>query len=309
MNLSTTLAGIPLNSCILNASGPRDTTLEELQALQTSESAAIMMKSCTIDSRPGNPEPRYVEFTGGAQQSMGLPNHGYQAYLEYAQILKETSPKPIVASVSGLSPEDNLHIIQAFQDTPVDAIELNLSCPNIPGKPQTAYDLTATDRLLEQIQSTKPLGLKLPPLLDPALVRDFCSCITQHQVSFVTLINSVGNTLVIDPATDRPIIKPKHGLGGLSGSMIKPIALGNVWMFHEALKDTQIDIIGVGGISFGRDVYDFLLAGATAVQIGTAYQSENIPVFSRLNQELLQVFAEKKIASVDTIRGTLQEYQ
>lgn len=176
------------------------------------------MKSCSPQPREGNPSPRYVEVELGSINSMGLPNHGYKAYLDYAAKLKAKNPeKPIVTSIVGFSPDDFLMLIEAFQqDKNVDILEVNLSCPNVVGKPQIAYDFETTDELLAKIfaiyDGEKPIGFKLPPYFDPVHTQMMADILGKYPVDFITCINSVGNTLIIDPETEQPLIAPKGGL-------------------------------------------------------------------------------------------------
>lgn len=219
MNTQNTLKNVSFPSFIFNASGPACTTLEELEILETSASGGVTMKSCSPEPREGNPAPRYIEVELGSINSMGLPNHGYKAYLEYAKTLKAQYPqKPIIASIVGFSPEDFLLLIDAFQKSDaVDILEVNLSCPNVVGKPQIAYDFETTDELLQKIfaifTGEKPIGFKLPPYFDPAHTQMMADILEKYPIDFITCINSVGNTLIIDPETESPLIKPKGGLG------------------------------------------------------------------------------------------------
>ena len=179
-----------------------------------------MMKSCSPLPREGNPEPRYMEVELGSINSIGLANHGYKKYIEYAAELKKEFPnKPIVASIVGFSHEDFIELVTAFQlDQNVDVLEVNLSCPNVIGKPQIAYDFEGSDILLKKIFSipgSKPIGLKLPPYFDPIHTQMMAEVLKKYPISFITCINSVGNTLIIDPETEKPLIAPKGGLGGL----------------------------------------------------------------------------------------------
>jgi dihydroorotate dehydrogenase (fumarate) len=305
----TSIAGVAFDSYVCNASGPRCSTLEELETIARSGSSAIMMKSCTIEARAGNEEPRYANLPHGAIQSMGLPNLGYREYVRFAAILKEKYPdKPIIASVSGLKPADYPIMVRAFQESAVDLIEANLSCPNIPGKPQIAYDTETTEMILSEISGlgTKPLGIKLPPFYDPAHHAVIAELVKKYGIRFVSCINSIGNTLVIDPETEMPVIRPKRGLGGLSGSYIKPVALANVRIFHELLQGTGVSIFGVGGVMTGTDAFEFLLAGADAVQIATVFEQEGPDCFARIDRELAELLERKGYASIEAARGKLK---
>lgn len=310
-SLSTSIAGIVLDDYVCNASGPLCTTLEELENIAGSYASAIMMKSCTLEARQGNAEPRYARLPFGAIQSMGLPNLGYLEYIRFASILKEKYPhKPIIASVAGLCADDFPLMVKAFQESEVDLIEVNLSCPNIEGKPQIAYDIEATARVLASIANlgSKPIGLKLPPFYDPAHHKQMADLILEHDVRFISCINSIGNTLVIDPETESSVIRPKQGLGGLSGAYIKPVALANVRIFYNLLHEAGVSIFGVGGIETGTDAFEFLLAGADAVQVATVFEKQGSDCFARISQELLDVLRKKGYSSVDEARGKLKAF-
>lgn len=171
------------------------------------------MKSCTIEPREGNPEPRYHAFPGGSINSMGLPNLGYTRYIEFSHALKEKYAKPIIASVVGMKPDDFLIIAEAFErDGRADALEINLSCPNVVGKPQIGYDFETSRDILTRITRLKQncaIGVKLPPYFDFVHYEMMAKILLDLPIDFITCINSVGNTLVLDPETYRPLIKPK----------------------------------------------------------------------------------------------------
>src|SRR3989344_5785945 len=307
IDLKTQIAGVDFQHCVFNAAGRLCVTLEELKRIGDSMSSAITTKSCTLEPREGNPEPRYVDLPFGSINSMGLPNLGYKKYLEFIPILKNYG-KPIVASVSGLKLSDNLEIIKAFNKTDVDMIELNLSCPNIAGKPQVGYDFEQTDEVLTEVMKIceKPLGVKLPPYFDFVHFDQMAKILNKHKVRFVSCINSVGNTLIIDSDEEKVVIKPKGGFGGLGGKYIKPIALANVRKFYELL-DKNIDIIGVGGIYSGKDVFEFILAGAKAVQLGTVFMQEKHGCFERIEKEFNEIMQRKGYKSIENVRGKLKE--
>src|SRR3989344_5648005 len=206
----TKIAGIEFGSFVCNASGPNDSTLEELEAIVNSASSAIIFKSCTIEPRKGNDEPRYVRLPYGSIQSMGLPNLGYKEYIKFASQLRKHD-KPIVASIAGLCIDDYVKMVRAFQDSDVDLIEVNLSCPNLEGKSQVGYDFRQTEEILRRIigLGDKLVGLKLPPYYEPVHNQKMAKLVEKYKVSFITCINSVGNTLVIDPELEAPVIDRK----------------------------------------------------------------------------------------------------
>ena len=306
-DLSTTIAGVRFPSCLMNAAGALCVTREELEALGRSRAGAIVTKSMTVEARHGNPEPRYYGFPGGSINSMGLPNLGYRAYAELIPELKRFG-KPVVASVAGLCEEDFPIIAAAINAVQPDLIEVNLSCPNIPGKPQIGYDPDASERVIKRVRSliTVPMGLKLPPYFDPAHHEVMGRVIGRHGVDFLNMINSVGNGLVVDSEREAVVIKPKGGFGGLGGRIIKPVALANVRAFYKYFQG-KIPIIGTGGVEDGVDVFEHILCGASAVQIGTVLVEEGLDVFGRLEAELAEVLARKGYQSIADFQGTVKE--
>ncbi len=307
MDLSVTIAGVRFPSCFMNAAGARCVTREELEALGRSRAGAIVTKSMTLEPRQGNPEPRYYGFPGGSINSMGLPNLGYRAYAELIPSLRRFG-KPVVASVAGLCEDDFVTIAEVIAKSGPELIELNLSCPNIPGKPQIGYDPEASERLIRRVRQviTVPMGVKLPPYFDPAHHDVMAQVIGRTGVDFLSLINSVGNGLVVDPERETVVIKPKGGFGGLGGPVIKPVALANVRAFWTRFQD-RLPIIGTGGVMTGTDAFEHLLCGASAVQIGTVLVEEGVGAFERLEQELSAVLDKKGYASPAACRGKLKE--
>jgi dihydroorotate dehydrogenase (fumarate) len=307
MDLSVTIAGIRFPACLMNAAGALCVTREELEALGRSRAGAIVTKSMTLEPRQGNPEPRYRSFPGGSINSMGLPNLGYRAYAALIPELKQFG-KPVIASVAGLAEDDFITIATAINERAPDLIEVNLSCPNIPGKPQIGYDLEASERLLKRLRKivTVPMGVKLPPYFDPAHHEQMAKVIERTGVDFLSLINSVGNGLVVDPERETVVIKPKGGFGGLGGPLIKPVALANVRAFWKLFKG-RLPIIGTGGVVSGGDIFEHLLCGATAVQVGTVLVDEGLGVFDRLQKELAAVLEKRGYPSPAACVGKLRE--
>ncbi|HXH85281.1 MAG TPA: dihydroorotate oxidase [Nitrospira sp.] len=307
MDLSTTIAGITFPSCFMNASGALCVTREELLALGRSHAGAIVTKSMTVESRQGNPAPRYYGFSGGSINSMGLPNLGYKAYAELIPELKRFG-KPVIASVAGLCEDDFPTIAQVINEAKPDLIEVNLSCPNIPGKPQIGYDAEASESLMKRVRKviTVPMGVKLPPYFDPAHHKLMGDVIGRCGVDFLNLINSVGNGLVVNSETETVVIKPKGGFGGLGGTIIKPVALANVRAFWKHFEG-RMPIIGTGGVMNGVDAFEHFLCGASAVQVGTVLVEEGMEVFKRLEQELAVCLDKKGYRSVAECRGKLKE--
>lgn len=307
IDLSTTIAGVRFPSCFMNASGALCVTQDELEALGKSGAGAIVTKSMTVEPRQGNPAPRYHGFPGGSINSMGLPNLGYRAYAEMIPHLKRFG-KPVIASVAGLGEEDFPIIAEVINAAQPDLIEVNLSCPNIPGKPQIGYDPETSERVLKNVRPkiSVPMGVKLPPYFDPAHHEIMGKVLGRCGVDFLNMINSVGNGLVVDLERETVVIKPKGGFGGLGGRLIKPVALANVRAFYKLFAG-KIPIIGTGGIAEGSDVFEHILCGASAIQVGTVLVEEGLEVFDRLEAELTAILMGKGYRSIQECRGRLQE--
>lgn len=311
MSLETTFANHIFANPLMNASGVHCITTQELDELAHSEAGAFITKSCTINERKGNPEPRYFDVPLGSINSMGLPNLGFSYYLEYAlayEKVQENQNQPLFFSIAGMSVQENLEMLEKIEKSGFNGItELNLSCPNVPGKPQLAYDFEATYETLKEVFSifSKPLGIKLPPYFDFAHFDQMADILNKFPLTYVNAINSVGNGLYIDTEQEAVVIKPKEGFGGIGGEYIKPTALANVRAFYTRLKP-EIQIIGTGGIRTGQDAFEHLLCGASMLQIGTELHKEGPEIFSRIIKELTQIMSEKGYTSIDEFKGKLR---
>lgn len=308
MKQETTFAHTKFANPFMNASGVHCMTIEDLQELEKSDAGAYITKSCTLEKREGNPSPRYVDLALGSINSMGLPNLGFNYYLDYVLEVQQNQDTPIFFSIAGMSPEENLEMLDSIQKSAFSGItELNLSCPNVPRKPQLAYDFQATEQLLEKVFAffKKPLGVKLPPYFDLAHFDQMADILNKFPLTYVNSVNSVGNALYIDTEEEAVVIKPKNGFGGLGGQYIKPTALANVRAFYTRLKP-EIQIIGTGGIETGQDAFKHLLCGASMLQIGTALHKEGPEIFTRIRRELQEIMDKKGYQSIDEFRGKLK---
>ncbi len=294
---------------VMNASGPACTTLDDLERIAESDADYIVMKSCTLEPREGNPEPRYWSFSGGSINSMGLPNLWYEKYIEFSHILNDKYNKPVIASIVGMKPEDFPKIVEAFESrSACKALEINLSCPNVVGKAQIGYDWEDSRAILEKVCKLKKntaFGIKLPPYFDFAHYEAMAKILIDFPIDFITCVNSVGNTLILDPLTHRPVIKPKGGFGGLGGAIIKPIALANTRKFYELIGD-RIQIVGCGGIVNGIDAYEYSLCGASAIQIATEYDREGNSIFGRVKKETQEYAIGQWWKNIDEAKGKLE---
>ncbi|MDQ8767542.1 dihydroorotate oxidase [Streptococcus ruminantium] len=307
VSTATRLGGFDFDNCLMNAAGVWCMTREELAAVKDSAAGTFVTKTATLECRSGNPEPRYQNVPLGSINSMGLPNHGLAYYLDYLLELQEAEPeKRFILSLVGMSPDETHEILKRVQDSNFKGlIELNLSCPNVPGKPQIAYDFEMTEKLLYTVFTyfTKPLGIKLPPYFDIVHFDQAATVFNQFPLAFINCVNSIGNGLYIED--ESVVIKPKNGFGGIGGEYIKPTALANVHAFYQRLRP-NIQIVGTGGILTGRDAFEHILCGASMVQIGTTLQKEGIVAFERITAELQAIMTEKGYETIEDFRGKLQ---
>jgi len=306
--LSSNIGNLDIKTCIYNASGPLCTDYTELKTLMdNSYTGIVLTKSCTLDMKIGNDLPRYYEIYNASINSTGLANLGYKKYLNFADKLTE---KPYFMSVAGLTLEDNLKMISDINDNNnVQGIELNLSCPNVIGKPQIGYDFETVENILNKIFekyeiNNQLFGVKLPPYFDRIHLENISDILKEYsKIDFITCINSIGNGLVIND--DVVAIKPNEGRGGIGGGAIKPIGLANVQQFYKLLGN-KIDIIGCGGIIDGQDAFEYILCGATAIQIGTQYIKEGERCFKRVSWELEKIMMSKGCTKISDFKGRLR---
>ena len=152
ISTATTIGQFHFDNCLMNAAGVHCMTRTELEEVRNSAAGAFVTKTGTYESRNGNPEPRYYDTILGSINSMGLPNHGYQYYLDFVIKEQKNNSKNTILSIVGPSSDETHHILKAIQDSDYQGlVELNLSCPNVPGKPQIAYDFETTESLLKSI--------------------------------------------------------------------------------------------------------------------------------------------------------------
>lgn len=312
--MDTKIGNIDLNSPLMNASGVYCRTKDELIKLDgTPFVGCVISKSCTVEPRDGNPNPTYWDNGNNLSiNSSGLPNLGYKFYTNTN--LTSLIDKPYIVSVSGLTAQDNFNIIEELvRNEMISGLELNLSCPNVIGKPQIGYDFEAMDKLLDivdkiiqkrKLEDSKfNFGLKLPPYFDFSHFDLASNIINKYDIDTLTCINSLGNGLVVNPETETVVIKPKGGFGGIGGFATKQIALANVRKFSQL---TNCDVIGCGGIKNGIDAFEHILCGAKAVQIGTQFYMEKHEVFERVYNELRDIMIKKGYNRLNDFCGKLK---
>ncbi|KAL3796148.1 hypothetical protein HJC23_000651 [Cyclotella cryptica] len=329
VDLSTTIGGIPLSSCIYNASGPRTGSSAAMSKIAASSSGGVLAKSATVANQTGNDQPRtwHDENGSASLNSEGLPNNGIEYYIDpktIAETMGDQS-KPYMVSISGKCLNDNLlmlgQISDAINQNPsinIAAVELNLACPNIVGKPTIGYDFEQMEDVMKQVTSlpcfkgSKPLfrlGVKMPPYFDRPHFEQAAAILNKYKsvITYVASINTIGNALAVDYYAEMPVIRAKGGFAGLSGPAVKYTALANVKQMRELL-DESIDVVGVGGVTSGKDAFEMILCGARAVQVGTCHWVEGPSCFDRMCNELTDIMKEKGYTSIDDFRGKLKEW-
>ncbi|WLV26006.1 dihydroorotate dehydrogenase [Aciduricibacillus chroicocephali] len=284
MDLSVKLPGLDMKNPILPASGCFGFGREFSNFYDLSKLGGITMKAATLHARYGNPTPRVAETASGMLNAIGLQNPGV------AKIIQEEVPflaqfdTKIMANIAGSTAEEYIEVAKSFNDTDdVHALELNISCPNVKeGGIQFGTDCMMAASITEQVKkaSRHPVYVKLSP--NVSNIGEMAKAVEAAGADGITMINTLTGMQIHLPSK-RPLIANKTG--GLSGPAIKPVA---VRMIYEVKQQVNIPIIGMGGISTAEDVLEFLLAGASAVAVGTA-NFQNPCVCSEIIDELPQV--------------------
>ncbi|MFN7935220.1 MAG: dihydroorotate dehydrogenase [Bryobacteraceae bacterium] len=300
--LATTLCGIPLHNPVLAASGTFAYGIELESIVDLHSIGGIVVKGLSAQPIAGNPPPRIWEAYSGMINSIGLQNIGVRAFVEQKLPALRKYDTKIFANVFGYSTEDYLEVIRVLEDAEgIAAYELNVSCPNTKhGGIFFSSDPALLADLLGQVMRLnpkRPILVKLSP--NVARIEPIAKAAEEAGASAISLVNTFVS-LAIDARTRRPRIGA--GFGGLSGPAIKPIALRLV---YEAAKAVKIPVVGLGGIGTGEDAAEFLIAGATAVEVGTAsFWDPNSPL--RIARELDQFLKSENVPNVQQLVATLR---
>jgi len=299
--LATTLCGIPLRNPVITASGTFGYGIEFEKLLDLNQLGAIVTKGLSREPIAGNPAPRLWNAEMGMINSVGLQNVGVRAFIRDKLPKLRRYTVPVFANVFGYRDEDYLEVVRTLEDAAgIAAYELNVSCPNtkhggmfFSSDPGLLSDLVSRIRPLTR----RPLIVKLSPNVDR--IQPVACAAQDSGADALSLVNTFVS-LAIDVKTRKPRIGA--GFGGLSGPAIKPLALRLV---YEAAQAVSIPVIGLGGIRTGEDAAEFLIAGASAVQVGTAtFADPRAPL--RVARQLGQLLRRENIAHVRELVGTLQ---
>lgn len=296
--LSTGFAGLVLKNPTMLASGVLGYSTESLQRVARGGAGAVVTKSVGVKPRVGYSNPTVVQAESGLINAMGLPNPGINIYSEEIRFCKTVLKVPLIVSVFGYSAEEYATVAKKAIEAGADAVELNVSCPHVK---QTGAEIGQSPKVLSEVVEkvkaaiNKPLIVKLSP--NVADIAVLAQAAVQAGADALTAVNTL-KAMAIDSDTMLPILSNLKG--GLSGPAIKPVALRCVWDIAEVL---DVPIIGCGGVMNWRDAVEFFLAGACAVQVGTAVAFEDTEVFQTINKGVETYLRRKNYRSVKDIVG------
>lgn len=304
LDLSVELAGVKLKNPIVVASGTFGFGREYSQFYDLSELGGICAKGLTLHRREGNPAPRIAETPMGILNSVGLQNPGVDAFIEEELPFLRQYDLKVIANISGNTPEEYGIMCEKLSAAGVDLIEVNISCPNVKAggltygtKPELAAEVT---QVAKTHAGNVPVMVKLSPNVTD--ITEIAQAVEGAGADAVSLINTLRG-MRIDVNTGRPVLK--MNTGGLSGPAVLPVAVRMVW---EVANAVQVPILGMGGVSKGSDAAQLMMAGASAVAVGTAcFTDPYAPV--KVRDELAQIAYEKKLDKVSDLTGSVKPWQ
>ncbi len=300
-DLSTNLGGFQLKNPVMTASGTFGYGTEFSDFIDISRLGGVIVKGTTLHHREGNPYPRMAETPSGMLNAVGLQNRGVDYFIEKINPTLKNIDTNVIVNVSGSAVEDYVETAEKITYLPnIKAIELNISCPNVKqGGMAFGTNCASAEEVVKAVRKVYPkhLMVKLSPNVTDIV--EIARAVQFAGADSVSLINTLLG-MAIDAKARRPVLSTVTG--GLSGPCVKPIALRMVW---QVAKNVAIPIVGLGGIMNATDAIEFLLAGASAVQIGTANfidPTTTVKVIEGINQYL----DENGYKSVSEIVGKLE---
>jgi dihydroorotate dehydrogenase (NAD+) catalytic subunit len=302
--LGVEFCGMRLNTPIVLLSGCVGFGEEytRVHGFSNRDAGAVVLKGTTLEPRLGNPLHRIAETPMGMLNAIGLQNPGVEKVISDILPGLDFAETRFIANVCGSTIEDYAEVTRRFDDSPIDAIEINISCPNIKeggvsfgNYPEMSAQVVDACRR----KTSKPIIAKLSP--NQADIKENARLCIEAGADGLAVINTVAG-MAVDVDTRRPVLGNVRG--GLSGPAIKPIALLKVRQAHEVAGPKGIPIIGQGGLTTPRDALEFLIAGATAVGVGTALFYDPL-VCKTINRGIVEYMAHHKIESLDQLVGSL----
>lgn len=301
-DMRVTLCGVEFKNPVIAASGTFGYGMEYNEFYPISRLGGVSCKGTTLAERAGNPAPRIAETPAGMLNSVGLQNPGVEAFTSiYLPWLKDQGTVAI-ANIAGSSIEDYCAMAEKLNDTPVDMIEMNISCPNVKEGGVgfgTSCESAAAVTAAVRGHCRKPLMVKLTP--NVTSIGDIAAAVEDAGADALSLINTLTG-MRIDIRTRRPILH--NNTGGLSGPALLPVA---VRMVRDVYKRVSIPLMGMGGISTWEDAVEMMIAGAAAIQVGAANFRDPMAMVNIIDG--LEAYAKKqKLASISELTGTLEEW-
>ena len=300
IRLEVRLGRLRLSNPITVASGTFGYAREMAGFVDLGRLGGILPKTITLQPRPGNPPPRTCETAAGMLNSIGLDNDGIEEFIQRQLPYLASLGPAIIVSIAAKNQEEFVQMAARLEGVPgIAALELNISCPNVSGGVDFGIDAAACEKVVSGVRAacSYPILAKLTP--NVTNIADIARAAEAGGADAVSLINTC-LAMAVDWRKRRPILGKV--LGGLSGPAIKPIALR---MVYQVARAVRIPVMGIGGIATIDDVMEFLVSGATAVQLGTA-NFYNPTVTMQILDALPSALAELGASSVDEVVGTLE---
>lgn len=298
-NLSVNICGVKFNNPLIAASGTFGFGREFSEFYPLEKIGGVSCKGITLKERMGNPPPRIAETESGILNAVGLQNPGVDHFIENDLHWLKEQNTVVIANIAGNTVEEYCAMAEKLSDTEVDFVELNISCPNVKsGGVQFGTSCESVGNITADVKKhcKKPLMVKLSPN-----VTDIAEIAKSAEYSGADVISMI-NTLTgmrIDINTKRPIIR--NNTGGMSGPAVFPVAVRMVWQVYNAVN---IPIVGMGGISKWQDAVEMLMAGASALQIGTVlFNDPYAPI--KINDGIERYMEEKNISSISELTGSV----
>ncbi len=302
-DLTVNIAGLKLRNPTMVSAGVLGLSGLSLSRVWDAGVGAVVSKSLGLQSRKGYSNPTIVDVSCGILNAMGLPNPGVKDYVNEIQIARSNGVKVIIGSIYGGSPKEFSEAAKIIEASGVNAVELNLSCPNVE---DVGLEIGQDPNLVSAVVNAVKRSIRLPVFakLTPNIsnIKVLAKAAEDAGIDGVVAINTV-RAMAIDIDTGRPLLSNK--IGGLSGPAIKPIAVRCV---YEIAKTVKVPVIGCGGIMNWKDVVEFLLAGASAVQIGTAIAYKNFAVFGQVLKGVEQYLVKKGYSNIGDVVGLSHKY-
>lgn len=300
--MSVKIAGVEFPNPVIAASGTYGNGECYTDLYPLSKLGGISCKGMTIEPKLGNPPPRIAESYSGILNSVGLQNIGVHGFVEYYLPTLKEEGNVIIANVAGATIDDYVAAAEVLDASDVDMIELNISCPNVKqGGASWGISREGAASVTSAVRraTKKPLIVKLTPNVTD--ITEIAKAAEAEGADCVSLINTLLG-MRIDVKTRRPILK--NNMGGLSGPAVFPVAVRMVWQCYKAVK---IPIIGMGGISTAEDAIEMMLAGASAVQMGTAIFTDPYSPLKVIDG-IEEYMEENEIKSLSEIVGQVQPW-